>query len=65
MQEETFDGPGEPEGNPPPVEGDGPEVHTGEDEGHPAGDGERTDRDIGGPTGPDDPPEDDGEGGAA
>ena len=37
--------------------------HTSADEGHPAGDGERTDRDIGGPTSPDDPPSEDVEGG--
>jgi hypothetical protein len=37
--------------------------HTSADEGHPAGDGERTDRDVGGPTTPDDPPEGDVEGG--
>ncbi len=43
-------------------ENDGPQVHTGADEGHPAGDGERSDRDIGGPTSPDDPPEEDVEG---
>ena len=28
----------------------GPDVHTTPEEGHPAGDGERTDREIGGPT---------------
>ena len=28
--------------------------HTSADEGHPAGDGERSDRDIGGPTAPED-----------
>jgi hypothetical protein len=28
--------------------------HTTPEEGHPAGDGERTDRDIGGPTDPED-----------
>ena len=27
-----------------------PQVHTTPEEGHPAGDGERSDRDIGGPT---------------
>lgn len=31
------------------AEHDGPEVHTTPQEGHPAGDNERTDRDIGGP----------------
>ena len=34
-------------------QGDGPKVHTSPEEGHPAGDGERSDRDIGGPTSPD------------
>jgi hypothetical protein len=29
----------------------GGKAHTGLDEGHPAGDGERSDRDVGGPTG--------------
>ena len=28
------------------------QVHTTPEEGHPAGDGERTDRDVGGPTSP-------------
>ena len=28
------------------------QVHTSPEEGHPAGDGERSDRDIGGPTSP-------------
>ncbi len=28
----------------------GPRVHTSAEEGHPAGEGERSDRDIGGPT---------------
>ena len=36
---------------------DDDKVHTSPEEGHPAGDGERTDRDIGGPT----PAESDGE----
>ena len=31
---------------------DDQKVHTTPEEGHPAGDGERTDRDIGGPTSP-------------
>jgi len=34
--------------------GDSPDVHTSPEEGHPAGEGERSDRDIGGPTSPDD-----------
>jgi hypothetical protein len=35
----------------------GGRAHTGLDEGHPAGDGPRTDRDVGGPTPPEDPEE--------
>lgn len=31
---------------------EGGSPHTSADEGHPAGEGERSDRDIGGPTGP-------------
>jgi hypothetical protein len=31
-------------------EQEGQNVHTSPEEGHPAGDGERSDRDIGGPT---------------
>lgn len=46
------------------VEDDGPRVHTSPEEGHPAGEGERSDRDMGGPTSPDDPPEEDATGGA-
>ena len=42
---------------------DGPQVHTSADEGHPAGEGERSDRDVGGPTSPDDPPDEDVTGG--
>ena len=34
-----------------------PQVHTTPEEGHPAGTGERTDRDIGGPTAAEDAPE--------
>lgn len=62
---ETSQGPGEPdregfvsdEAN----EGDSPDVH-GEE--HPAGEGERSDRDIGGPTSPDEESEEDATGGA-
>jgi hypothetical protein len=32
----------------------GGKPHTTPEEGHPAGDGERTERDVGGPTAPDD-----------
>jgi hypothetical protein len=49
---ETSQGPGEPEREGVSAEGDGPRVHTSAEEGHPAGDGERSDRDIGGPTSP-------------
>ncbi len=44
-------------------ENDESQVHTSAEEGHPAGEGERSDRDIGGPTSPEDPPEEDVEGG--
>ena len=44
-------------------EDDGPQVHTSAEEGHPAGEGERSDRDVGGPTSPDDAPDEDVEGG--
>jgi hypothetical protein len=37
--------------------------HTSPEEGHPAGEGERSDRDIGGPTSPDEEPEEDVSGG--
>jgi hypothetical protein len=42
---------------------EGGSPHTSADEGHPAGDGERSDRDIGGPTSPEDAPDEDVEGG--
>ena len=55
---ETTQGPGEPdrEGfvSEEAEEGDSPKVHTKPGEGHPGGEGERSDRDIGGPTSPDD-----------
>jgi hypothetical protein len=38
--------------------------HTTPEEGHPAGDGERTDRDIGGPTDPEDASDGEETGGA-
>jgi hypothetical protein len=38
--------------------------HTSPQEGHPAGEGERGDRDVGGPTSPDQEPEEDVTGGA-
>ena len=49
---ETDQGPGEPDRTPPVPEETGESPHTTPEEGHPAGDGERTDRDIGGPTSP-------------
>ena len=62
---ETSQGPDEPEREgfvaDEVEEGGGPEVH-GEE--HPAGEGERSDRDIGGPTSPDDAPDEDATGGA-
>ena len=62
--DQISEGPGEPDRNPARVEGEGPTAHTSPAEGHPAGEGERTDRDVGGPTSPEDPPEEDFEGGA-
>jgi hypothetical protein len=59
---QTTEGPGEPDREGMGVEGDGPQVHTGPGE-HPGGEGERSDRDIGGPTSPDSEPEEDVEGG--
>ena len=41
----------------------GSNPHTSPEEGHPAGDGERSDRDIGGPTSPEQEPSEDVEGG--
>jgi hypothetical protein len=38
---------------------EGSNPHTSSEEGHPAGEGERTDRDVGGPTAPESPPDDD------
>ena len=40
----------------------GGRAHTGLDEGHPAGDGERSDRDVGGPTSAEGNPEPEDEG---
>ena len=42
---------------------EGGSPHTSAEEGHPAGDGERSDRDIGGPTSPENEPEEDVTGG--
>ena len=43
---------------------EGPRVHTTPEEGHPAGEGERSDRDIGGPTSPEEDSEEEATGGA-
>ena len=65
---ETGRGPGEPdrEGfvSEEAREGESPRVHTSPEEGHPAGEGERSDRDIGGPTSPEETGEEDATGGA-
>ncbi len=62
MGNETVQGPGEPDRTPPPVgEDDSANPHTTPEEGHPAGDGPRSDRDVGGPTSPEDTPEGDEE----
>ena len=48
-----------------PEEGSGKaDPHTSPEEGHPAGEGPRTDRDVGGPTDPEEPGEEDATGGA-
>ena len=64
---ETTQGPGEPdrEGfvSEESQEGESPDVHTGADEEHPGGEGERSDRELGGPTSPDDEPDEDVSGG--
>ena len=62
--DQISQGPGEPDRNPPRVEDEGPTAHTSPEQGHPAGEGERSDREVGGPTSPEDPPEEDVEGGA-
>ena len=73
MTDETIGAPGGPEdpeagtGGRAPEEDEGSgqgSPHTTPEEGHPAGTGERSDRDVGGPTSPDDPPEEDVTGGA-
>jgi len=65
---ETTQGPGEPdrEGfvSEEAQEGESPRVHTTPEEGHPAGEGERSDRDMGGPTSPEQPSDEDVSGGA-
>jgi hypothetical protein len=42
---------------------EGSDPHTSAEEGHPAGEGERTDRDVGGPTAPEGAPDEDAAGG--
>ena len=44
-------------------ETEGSNPHTSAEEGHPAGEGERSDRDVGGPTAPESAPDEDVEGG--
>lgn len=65
---ETSQGPDQPERegfvSEEAQEGEGPQVHTSPAEGHPAGEGERSDRDIGGPTSPEEAPDEDPTGGA-
>ena len=64
MTEETIGAPGGPDSDDAGREGRAPDEdagsragspHTSPEEGHPAGPGERSDRDVGGPTSPDDP----------
>ena len=45
------------------TESEGQSPHTTPEEGHPAGDGERSDRDVGGPTSPDEESSEDVTGG--
>lgn len=64
---QTSEGPGEPDREGIEVEGDGPDAHTSPSEGHPGGEGERSDRDTGGPRTSDEasPDSEDVTGGAA
>ena len=73
MAEETIGAPGGPEDEEAGRGGRAPEEHEGSRrgsphtspaEGHPAGEGERSDRDVGGPTSPDEPGEGNAAGGA-
>ncbi|HEV2075777.1 MAG TPA: hypothetical protein VGR10_06030 [Thermoleophilaceae bacterium] len=63
MDDETIGAPGGPDSERAGEEGRAPEElegsrqgspHTPPEEGHPAGEGQRGDRDVGGPTSPDD-----------
>jgi cardiolipin synthase A/B len=72
MTDETVGAPGGPEGDEAGSGGRSPEEdegsrqaspHTSAEEGHPAGAGERGDREVGGPTSPDREPEEDATGG--
>ena len=73
MTDETIGAPGGPDSEDAGSEGRAPEEaegsrqgspHTSTTEGHPAGEGERADRDVGGPTSPDQEPDEDATGGA-
>ena len=73
MSDETIGAPGGPDSEEAGSAGRAPQEdegsrkgspHTSAEEGHPAGEGERSDRDVGGPTSPDQEPEEDVTGGA-
>ncbi len=73
MTDDTTGAPGGPESEEAGRAGRAPEEaegsrsgspHTSPKEGHPAGPGERTDRDVGGPTSPDEPAGEEAAGGA-
>lgn len=71
MTDETIGAPGGPDSDDAGAGGRAPEdkegsgagaPHTSPEEGHPGGTGERSDRDVGGPTSPDDPSDEDATG---
>jgi hypothetical protein len=73
MSDEAIGAPGGPDSDEAGSRGRAPKEaegsrqgspHTSVEEGHPAGPGERSDRDVGGPTSPDQEPEEDVTGGA-
>jgi len=73
MADETIGAPGGPDSDEAGAAGRAPQEdegsrqgspHTSVEKGHPAGEGERSDRDVGGPTSPEHEPEDDVTGGA-
>jgi len=73
MTDETIGAPGGPDSDEAGAAGRAPREdersrkgspHTSVEEGHPAGEGERSDREVGGPTSPEREPEDDVTGGA-